>query len=241
MCAFLILSAFELETITLRGSVASHLYNWTTPTDIVFIATTEGQGIPSSFPLGLTLLIPFFCFVHDQLTGYSSVQEPFALVQELLKMKFGKQIQRRQLDLPEYAASFVNYKALKKLIKQLSATPKLPAQATVAGEGAPDAQAALRANKEVFFFRLEREIEKVNTFYLQKESEFSLRLKTLLDKKRVVQSRAVSHSKAPANFVALIEGFQQFDGDLNKLQQFVAINETAMSKILKKVRHSNHA
>jgi hypothetical protein len=25
MCAFLILSAFELETITLRGSVASHL------------------------------------------------------------------------------------------------------------------------------------------------------------------------------------------------------------------------
>lgn len=69
-------------------------------------------------------------------------------------MKFGKQIQRRQLDLPEYAASFVNYKALKKLIKQLSATPKLPAQATVAGEGAPDAQAALRANKEVFFFRL---------------------------------------------------------------------------------------
>jgi CDK inhibitor PHO81 len=29
--------------------------------------------------------------------------------------KFGKQIQRRQLDLPEYAASFVNYKALKKV------------------------------------------------------------------------------------------------------------------------------
>lgn len=30
-------------------------------------------------------------------------------------MKFGKQIQRRQLDLPEYAASFFNYKALKKV------------------------------------------------------------------------------------------------------------------------------
>lgn len=29
--------------------------------------------------------------------------------------KFGKQIQKRQLDLPEYAASFVNYKALKKV------------------------------------------------------------------------------------------------------------------------------
>jgi CDK inhibitor PHO81 len=87
-------------------------------------------------------------------------------------MKFGKHIQQRHLDLPEYAASFVNYKALKKLIKQLSATPKIPAQgaADVAQE-VLDPQAALRANKEVFFFRLEREIEKVNAFYLQKEAE----------------------------------------------------------------------
>ncbi|PLB34018.1 putative cyclin dependent kinase inhibitor Pho81 [Aspergillus candidus] len=150
-------------------------------------------------------------------------------------MKFGKQIQRRQLDLPEYAASFVNYKALKKLIKQLSATPTIPAQSgTAAAPHVPESQAALRANKEVFFFRLEREIEKVNAFYLQKEAEFSLRLKTLLDKKRVIQSRTAAKSKAPASLVTLFEGFQQFDGDLNKLQQFVEINETAMSKILKK-------
>lgn len=31
------------------------------------------------------------------------------------KRKFGKQIQKRQLEVPEYAASFVNYKALKKV------------------------------------------------------------------------------------------------------------------------------
>ncbi|OJJ44827.1 hypothetical protein ASPZODRAFT_2112022 [Penicilliopsis zonata CBS 506.65] len=152
-------------------------------------------------------------------------------------MKFGKQIQRRQLDLPEYAASFVNYKALKKLIKHLSATPTIPAQ-TIPDvvQDALDPQAALRANKEVFFFRLEREIEKVNAFYLQKEAEFSLRLRTLIEKKKMVQSRAVTSTKAPANFVALFEGLQQFDGDLNKLQQFVEINETAVSKILKKSR-----
>ena len=29
--------------------------------------------------------------------------------------KFGKTLQKRQLDIPEYAASFVNYKALKKV------------------------------------------------------------------------------------------------------------------------------
>lgn len=29
--------------------------------------------------------------------------------------KFGKHIQKRQLEIPEYAASFVDYKALKKV------------------------------------------------------------------------------------------------------------------------------
>jgi hypothetical protein len=67
----------------------------------------------------------------------------------------------------------VNYKALKKvsypgvllsssqlicrcqLIKQLSATPTIPAQSTEnVAQNVPDSQAALRANKEVFFFKL---------------------------------------------------------------------------------------
>lgn len=64
--------------------------------------------------------------------------------------------------------------------------------------------------------------------------QFSLRLKTLLDKKRVIQARINAGSRVSANFVTLIEGFQQFDNDLNKLQQFVEVNETAISKILKK-------
>jgi CDK inhibitor PHO81 len=70
-------------------------------------------------------------------------------------MKFGKQIQRQQLDLPEYASSFLNYKALKKLIKQLSATPTIPAQGP-SDALVVDPKVALRANKEVFFFRLVR-------------------------------------------------------------------------------------
>ena len=69
-------------------------------------------------------------------------------------MKFGKQIQRHQLDLPEYASSFLNYKALKRLIKQLSATPTIPAQPGASEVEVADPKAALRANKEVFFFRL---------------------------------------------------------------------------------------
>lgn len=150
-------------------------------------------------------------------------------------MKFGKQIQKRQLEVPEYAASFVNYKALKKLIKKLSATPTLLAQNDVIRPpSAADSQAALQANKATFFFQLERELEKVNAFYLQKEAELKIRLKTLLDKKKVLQTRAGTISRLSAKFTTLEEGFQQFGNDLNKLQQFIEINGTAFSKILKK-------
>ncbi|KXL42198.1 MAG: hypothetical protein FE78DRAFT_500063 [Acidomyces sp. 'richmondensis'] len=150
-------------------------------------------------------------------------------------MKFGKQIQKRQLDIPEYAASFVDYKALKKLIKRLSATPILPPhEVTDAGEPLLDTQASLQANKATFFFRLERELEKVNSFYLQKEAELQLRLRTLLDKKEALQSRATSTSKLSSSYVTLEEGFRLFSSDLDKLQQFVQVNQLAFSKILKK-------
>jgi CDK inhibitor PHO81 len=157
-------------------------------------------------------------------------------------MKFGKQLQKIQLDIPEYAACFVNYKALKKLIKQLSATPTIPAQGADTAAPHPDAsgtaeqdpQQLLQANRATFFFRLERELEKVNTFYLQKQEELELRLKTLLDKKQHLQSRSDAASRSSSTFIALEEGLQQFQNDLNKLQQYVEVNNTAFSKILKK-------
>lgn len=63
--------------------------------------------------------------------------------------------------------------------------------------------------------------------------QLKIRLKTLLDKKRVLKSRQ-GVSRRSAKFTTLEEGFQQFANDLNKLQQFVEINGTAFSKILKK-------
>ncbi|KZM25074.1 aspartic-type endopeptidase [Ascochyta rabiei] len=149
--------------------------------------------------------------------------------------KFGKHIQKRQLEIPEYAASFVDYKALKKLIKKLSSTPVIPALGDSSyGHETLDPQTSLQANKATFFFRVERELEKVNTFYLQKEAELRLRLTTLLDKKRVMQQHPQSVSKTSSRYVALEEGLKQFSTDLNKLEQFVEVNETAFSKILKK-------
>jgi CDK inhibitor PHO81 len=97
-----------------------------------------------------------------------------------------------------------------------------------------DPESSLQANKATFFFRVERELEKVNTFYLQKEAELRLRLKTLLDKKRSMQQHPESVSKTSSRYVALEEGLKQFSMDLNKLEQFVEVNATAFSKILKK-------
>jgi hypothetical protein len=70
-------------------------------------------------------------------------------------MKFGKHIQKRQLEIPEYAASFVDYKALKKLIKKLSSTPVIPALGDSShGHETLDPQTSLQANKATFFFRV---------------------------------------------------------------------------------------
>ncbi|KAF2672801.1 ankyrin repeat protein nuc-2 [Microthyrium microscopicum] len=149
-------------------------------------------------------------------------------------ISFGKQIQKRQLEIPEYAASFVDYKALKKLIKALSATPVLPAQNDPSRSNILEPREALQANKATFFFRLERELEKVNKFYLQKEAELKLRLGSLLDQKRSMQAQQTPASRLSSRYIALEEGFRQFSRDLSKLQQFIEINATAFSKILKK-------
>ena len=65
--------------------------------------------------------------------------------------------------------------------------------------------------------------------------QLKIRLRTLLDKKRALESRATPASKLSSGYVLLDEGFRLFSNDLDKLQQFVEVNQTAFSKILKKV------
>ncbi|KAG1753695.1 uncharacterized protein EDB91DRAFT_412534 [Suillus paluster] len=96
-----------------------------------------------------------------------------------------------------------------------------------------------QAHKAAFFFKLERELEKINTFYLQKEAELKLRLETLLSKRRAAAIRGLpdTSEETTVNHVewsAVEEGFRLLERDLGKLQQFIEMNATGFRKILKK-------
>lgn len=132
-------------------------------------------------------------------------------------MKFGKYLAARQLELPEYSSHFINYKQLKKLINALT----------------QDGTTTLQDKKGSFFFRLERELEKVNEFYLEKESELRFRLDLLIQKKKK-SIKEGSISKHSIAFISLYDGFKKFSKDLDRLEQFVELNETGFTKVLKK-------
>ncbi|KAG8837698.1 ubiquitin-protein ligase peroxin 12 [Serendipita sp. 400] len=103
-------------------------------------------------------------------------------------------------------------------------------------ERSPDFQ----MKKAEFFFKLQRELDKINAFYLQKEAELKLRMITLLSKRQAAANRISPDPedqetiKNHVEWKAVTEGFTLLQNDLLKLQQFVDINATGFRKILKK-------
>ncbi|TFY72077.1 hypothetical protein EVG20_g918 [Dentipellis fragilis] len=96
-----------------------------------------------------------------------------------------------------------------------------------------------QAHKAAFFFKLERELEKINAFYLRKEAELKLRLETLLSKRRAAAMRVLPDetddpTQNSVEWKAVEEGFHLLERDLGKLQHFIEINATGFRKILKK-------
>lgn len=164
----------------------------------------------------------------------------------------------------------MDYKFLKKIINSLEkgrlgdaalfATGVRPSDSSQGAEsllGNESPASELQVHKAAFFFKLERDLEKINAFYLQKESDLRARLTTLIAKKRALIQAASRARKAgiqnggisadSPSFVALLEGFRYFEKDLSKLQvrpaaapsetdqqQFIEINATGFRKILKK-------
>lgn len=133
-------------------------------------------------------------------------------------MKFGKYLAARQLEFPEYSSYFMNYKQLKKLINALINQ---------------DDELTLQDKKGSFFFKVERELEKVNSFYIEKEAELRLKLELLIEKKNN-SLKDFKLSKDSITFISLYDGFKKFSKDLDRLNQFVELNETGFIKVLKK-------
>ncbi|KAJ9119610.1 hypothetical protein QFC22_003319 [Naganishia vaughanmartiniae] len=113
---------------------------------------------------------------------------------------------------------------------------------------------SFKAHRAVFFFKLGRELEKINAFYLTKERELRLRILTLLtNRKRLLLHLGRSSDTGPndiddmgqgmsggeavkrgVEWANLEEGWRLFERDLGKLQQYIEINATGFRKILKK-------
>ncbi|KAK4048708.1 phosphate system positive regulatory protein pho81 [Microbotryomycetes sp. JL221] len=108
--------------------------------------------------------------------------------------------------------------------------------ATANGQGT-----LLQAHKAAFFFKLERELEKINAFYYQRESALKVRLRTLIDKRKLLtaslsdsQGKVKPLSRDSSSYGALYEGFRNFERDLGRLQTYIELNATAFRKICKK-------
>lgn len=125
-------------------------------------------------------------------------------------MKFGKKIQEIAADWAEQ--QYINYKGLKKIISALTQL-----ESSNISIRAPELQ---KTNCGIeFFYRLERELEKVNSFYLQKESELKTRSVSLLAKKRLIPSS--NKWLAQTASLALKNAFVQFQADLMRLQVYL--------------------
>ncbi|SCV69297.1 BQ2448_2317 [Microbotryum intermedium] len=183
-------------------------------------------------------------------------------------MKFGKAIVEQAL--PGWSAFYCDYKSLKKIINSLakgrpadaallaagvrpprpagpeeplhpSAEPQLLAHSASLANVNGGQGTLLQAHKAAFFYKLERELEKINNFYYQREAALKVRLRTLIDKRKLLTA-SLSHSSGKSKVLssessiygALHEGFRNFERDLGRLQAYIELNATAFRKICKK-------
>lgn len=106
-------------------------------------------------------------------------------------MKFGKSLSNQiEETLPEWRDKFLSYKDLKKRLKLIepkagenrAKRPRL-GDCTDGGGGAEEETVAAEMTKEEsdFIELLEAEIEKFNGFFVEKEEEYIIRLKVIIE------------------------------------------------------------
>ncbi|KAI1610731.1 Glycerophosphoryl diester phosphodiesterase family-domain-containing protein [Exophiala viscosa] len=130
-------------------------------------------------------------------------------------MKFGRNLPRNQV--PEWASAYINYKALKKLIKAAAEGEKQNGSLDLAG----------------FFHTLDRNLEDVDHFYNKKFQDFSRRLK-LLEERYGVSAQAAAQLDRDER-EDLLAALLELRGQLRKLQWYGEVNRRGFIKITKKL------
>ncbi|KAI2789760.1 hypothetical protein POX_d05257 [Penicillium oxalicum] len=130
-------------------------------------------------------------------------------------MKFGRNLP--QFTVPEWSASYIKYKALKKLIKSAAEQIKTGQEPDLAG----------------FFYSLDRNVEDVDYFYNKKYAEYARRLKLLED--RYGYSMEGRHRLEPEDRHDLREALLDLRYHLRRLQWYGEVNRRGFVKITKKL------
>uniref|UniRef100_A0A0E0LDA1 SPX domain-containing protein n=1 Tax=Oryza punctata TaxID=4537 RepID=A0A0E0LDA1_ORYPU len=161
-------------------------------------------------------------------------------------MKFGKSLSSQIVEtLPEWRDKFLSYKDLKKRLKLIGSggggggggggEERQAKRARVAADGGEEeaaaaAAAAAMTPEEADFMRLlEAELDKFNSFFVEKEEEYIIRQKELQDR---VARAAGRESKE--ELMRVRKEIVDFHGEMVLLENYSALNYTGLVKILKK-------
>lgn len=130
-------------------------------------------------------------------------------------MKFGRNLPRNQV--PEWATSYIKYKALKKLIKST----------------AEDSTCGSSIDTAEFFYSLDRNLEDVDNFYTRKYEDAARRLKLLQGRygRPTDFPNGIDRDEVEDLMGALLE----LRGHLRKLQWYGEVNRRGFIKITKKL------
>ncbi|XP_056162518.1 SPX domain-containing protein 1-like [Syzygium oleosum] len=168
-------------------------------------------------------------------------------------MKFGKSLSIQiEETLPEWREKFLSYKELKKRLKLIDPkgggdrpakrprldepppAPAAPPSSSSSAGGAEPAPAAAggagegMTNEVVEFIRLlEDELEKFNSFFVEKEEEYIIKLKEL-------QDRMAKAKDSNEEMIKIRKEIVDFHGEMVLLENYSALNYTGLVKILKK-------
>lgn len=140
--------------------------------------------------------------------------------------------------MPEWSASYIKYKPLKKLIKSAAAAKSQGEEPDLTGTSLSCTEAAVKRFTDEwlclgFFYSLDRNLEYVDQFYNKKYSDFSRRFKILED--RFGHSMEASHRLDTEELEDVLAALLELRGQLRKLQWYGEVNRRGFIKITKKL------